>query len=662
MNILANLSKKKIMTAALLVPVLFLIFSIPVQAVHLSQDQTMNDSTQPRGAPLGIYNSQGQLLDHIDTGFMSPAYRASVNGDTREEFYPHWAGMTMANAMRDPAFDATLSVANKNVIDLIYAAAAYGLDEYNPDLENLTGLKTAREAVCFLKLYVPAEDDTNPDPCIPGNPITLLDEDVLPVTADMCLRCHTPVGWMEGRSEPPTPHFDYLRGQFWGANFVDIPDVDVTQESQSELDGIQCDFCHRTNDNFKRNSLYDNSIMANGIGGFFVYLNDPFGRGGAVEVTNDFQAQAVFCGTCHDVTNPVIKTQNTLPADIIEMQHPIERTYTEWYWSDYRDSEICQDCHQPMKFQAAQTWLLYPGLHNLWGDKMDQQWVDQGYPVSASREQEYMNAMTRNTDFMKTSANLQFVDTPQSITPGDVTVNVKVTNKAGHKLPTGFAEGRQMWIHIKAVDDVSGDTIFEDGILDPVSHELIRTPETKVYEQVVLAKGYENFKLDGNSIIDANKDGYVSHYEKEFHFVLMNYIEKDNRIPPKGFNKAAYEDDGAFIIPRDAKDTDYPNGQNWDTTPYTFNFNPTTGGTGRSTISVTATLYYQTFNTEYIEFLKETDNEPTLANGGRARNIPTGGSYSGFTTWGTALDQIYTDANYGPPVEIATKTVKIQYV
>ena len=44
-------------------------------------------------------------------------------------------------------------------------------------------------------------------------------------------------------------------------------------------------------------------------------------------------------------------------------------------------------------------------------------------------------------------------------------------------------------------------------------------------------------------------------------------IVKDNRIPPKGFNKAAYQADGAFIVPVKIPMRD---GQNWDETAYTF--------------------------------------------------------------------------------------------
>jgi hypothetical protein len=182
---------------------------------------------------------------------------------------------------------------------------------------------------------------------------------------------------------------------------------------------------------------------------------------------------------------------------------------------------------------------------------------------------------------------------------------------------------------------------------------LNRTAQTKVYEQKIEADGYEDNLLDdGFSILDANKDGNVSHEEKEFHFVLLNKIVKDNRIPPKGFNKAAYQADGAFIVPADT----YADGQNWNDTSYTFSI---PGSVGEK-IKIRATLYYQTFNKEYIEFLNHQDVEPTEIDGGRARNLPAGGDYADSPTWGSALKQLWIDVGNGPPVDMGAAKFEVE--
>ena len=89
--------------------------------------------------------------------------------------------------------------------------------------------------------------------------------------------------------------------------------------------------------------------------------------------------------------------------------------------------------------------------YDLWGD-VDRKWTlpPYNYPVLPSRQQAYMDAMQRNLQFMQQhAADIEIISSPDTIAAGQqLTVNVKVTNKTGHKLPTGFAEGRQMWIHL----------------------------------------------------------------------------------------------------------------------------------------------------------------------------------------------------------------------
>jgi hypothetical protein len=57
--------------------------------------------------------------------------------------------------MHAPSFFSTLAVANQDFINLLYAAAAQGLHTYNPSLDDLVGIGTAREVVCALNLYDP---------------------------------------------------------------------------------------------------------------------------------------------------------------------------------------------------------------------------------------------------------------------------------------------------------------------------------------------------------------------------------------------------------------------------------------------------------------------------------------------------------------------------
>lgn len=587
-----------------------------------------NDSTQPRGSATGEFNAQGQSLDPVIDGFRAPVRfdHTYVGEFDSKNSYRDWVGGMMANANRDPGFFATLNVANRDLIEFVRYLPNSDFNDFlvanklDGDVTRIGGVGGTFECLS--------------DECRAAANA----EDLLPVAADLCLRCHTPAGWMEANSEPATSSFPFLNGQFWGAKFPEMPadHLGIVGQSEAEMDGVQCDFCHRAYDNFKRESNYDASTMPAGNGGFFVELNNIFGEG--VPLPKDggetFQKSALLCGTCHDVTNPFIKTKNEVAGKTVDMLHPLERTFTEWYWSDYRNKKSCQECHKPMRFIGAQSWLLYPGLNDLWGN-LDQPWIDEGIDLTTPRAVALEDGMKENRRFMRNFANLKFIKSRKKGTAGEeVTVTVRVTNRAGHKLPTGYGEGRQMWIHIKAIDE-NGIIVFENGQLDE-NGLLVRDSQTKVYEQKIEADGY-----DPNVIIPG---------DEEFHFVLLNKIVKDNRIPPRGFNKAAYQADGAFIVPEET----YTDGQNCDDTQYTF-----TLPTMAEKVTVRATLYYQTFNKEYIDFLNSHDTEPTIANSGRARNLPVGatpphaGWAHGTPTWGGALKSIWESAGTNRTVEIA---------
>jgi hypothetical protein len=603
-----------------------------------------SDSTQPRGAPLeSALNQHGQSLDPIVDGFRAPAYRAKE----QEDSFGDWAGTMMANATRDPAFYATLSVANQDLIDLVNSLPGDPKDPETPLGK-------------FLKRNKLIGDLSR------GPDGKLQPEELLPVTGDFCLRCHSPVGWMEAHSEPPTAAFPFLKGQLWGAALRENPvdahgapkPMDASVESEGEMDGITCDFCHRLTNGSKKESRYDGSWIAAGNGGFFVERSDPFEE--EVEVEYDLLAESRSCGICHDVTNPLLKTETRINGQVPDMYHPIERTYTEWYWSGYRGEKTCQDCHEPMQFQGAQTWMIHPVLDLLWGE-VDQRWRESPYHYEVpDRSPLYLDAARRNREFLADeAAEVELLEMSSPPQAGEtITVRVKVINKAGHKLPTGFAEGRQAWIHIKVVD-VTGKVIYEDGVLDE-NGSLVRTPESKVYEQVVLAGRPEHREkedrtcYEGYPFLDRNGDSCVDEKESHFRFVLMNYIKKDNRIPPKGYKKEAFAKDGAFIIPFDPKDTDYADGQYWDITPYSFILPPDAKGP----LQITATLWYQSFSREYIQFLNEHDAEKTRKFGGRARNLPDG-PYANHKTWASALSQLWRDAGMGPPSRMGRARMEI---
>jgi hypothetical protein len=152
--------------------------------------------------------------------------------------------------------------------------------------------------------------------------------------------------------------------------------------------------------------------------------------------------------------------------------------------------------------------------------------------------------------------------------------DVKVVNHTGHKLISGYPEGRRMWLNIKWFDD-SENLIREDGaygllfdgngnpVYDPLTGSVqvesiidLHDPNTRIYEaHYGITKEWAQQLMDVNSAygdIDLSYDrinGQPDYYLKDladngnpdtvhetFHFVLNNIVIKDNRIPPYGMD------------------------------------------------------------------------------------------------------------------------------
>jgi hypothetical protein len=173
---------------------------------------------------------------------------------------------------------------------------------------------------------------------------------------------------------------------------------------------------------------------------------------------------------------------------------------------------------------------------------------------------------------------------PTAGTAGTLALSVRVTNLSGHKLPTGYSEGRRMWLDVQ-VRDAANALVAESGAYDAASGVLTADPQARIYEV-----------LQGiwNGTACAVADGAD---RALFHFVLNDCIAKDNRIPPLGFSGGADLETQPVLA-------NYGSGarlNNYDDAPYSFAL---PAGTSLP-VSVSATLYYQTASKPYVEFLRD---------------------------------------------------------
>jgi hypothetical protein len=181
------------------------------------------------------------------------------------------------------------------------------------------------------------------------------------------------------------------------------------------------------------------------------------------------------------------------------------------------------------------------------------------------------NAKARNIQMLRDASDLE-------VTQQGNNLKVRVTNQSGHKLPSGYPEGRRMWVNVRFLN-AKGVLVAERGAYDLQSATLIAA-DTKVYE----ARHGSTPEVAAAAGIPAGEN---------FHLVLANTKFKDNRIPPRGFTNAAFAADGCGPV-----DYTYADGQYWDDTLYAIPAEAT---------QAVVTLNYQTSSREYMEFLRDTN-------------------------------------------------------
>ena len=445
---------------------------------------------------------------------------------------------------------------------------------------------------------------------------------------EFCLRCHMPRGWLHGNSTPS----------------------DGSAMTPEDQEGVQCEVCHRMVDpvyepdispsrDITVHNNITSSITTMGSGSLIVdpqdYRRGPFdivtdlGRDPHTAFDNaqdtlqsPFHQEANFCGSCHDINNPLLSWDETrgeywpndmdVPAPDLNDLFPIERTFTEWRLSEYNTPtgiyapqfggnkthvSTCQDCHmRDVTGVAGDVFGEHiqrddMPMHDLTGANT---WVPQIIPqhpvFSATFQAEPERVEALQAGIERARYMLQNAATVTAIRQDDELL-VTVVNESGHKLPSGYVEGRRMWLQVDGYN-ADGDLIYASGTYTEATGEL---------------EGYH--QVGSNLKVYESLHGLTPDYAAElglpagnsFHFILNNDIIFDNRIPPRGFEFNAFAAAGAAPYTNSLPDsTRYADDQYWDTTTYQLPAEVVTG---------TVRLMHQVVSKEYVEFLR--DNSPT---------------------------------------------------
>lgn len=491
---------------------------------------------------------------------------------------PHstWAGSMMANATRDPLFWAALDVANHDV----------------------------------------------------------------PGVGDFCLRCHAPVAWYGGRVRktgvPASPTVNGENGCRLTGSLID------QDHGNNDYAGLSCHFCHRADDVGPQG-------QATMIGNGRLWVDDAtscstatgnhagpcrkgpyrYAPGAATGPPphgwehSRYLGSSEFCGSCHDVSTPdtsagPLKTLKLADGSDSGLPFPIERTFGEWRASAYADplfadgfdgsaptlpnavgpDRSCQDCHMRKSADPLARACVMEAPGSRAGQLPVHEFTGANYWVPRILRDEYgigrAGAYDRTIGWAEQTLSQRTASVETAITAfagagSPLQLRVRVTNRAGHKLPTGYAEGRRMWLHLR-VHDGDGNTIFESGAYDSNTGALARDPQLRLYEAL---QGQWNRNGDDRcDVADGNG-------RELFHFALNDCIAVDNRIPPQGFRGG--NDLALRPVGREYPETSPGVLAHWDDASYTV---PVDAATPMP-LTVTATLRFQIASREYIQFLRD---------------------------------------------------------
>lgn len=225
-----------------------------------------------------------------------------------------------------------------------------------------------------------------------------------------------------------------------------------------------------------------------------------------------------------------------------------------------------------------------------------------------------------------------------------------VQNNTGHKLISGFPEGRRMFVNIKAYQ--GGSLVYEVNPYDAAAGTLKGLDYAYIADQGL--PDPQPLGADETYVGDLVYEMHPSSTDltgenHTFHFALATNRDKDNRIPPKGFGMGQ---DGNFSQEEVNKRLSMPVGVTYTEAEFAGGYDAISLSIPLNADSVEVNLYYQTTSREYIEFLRDeingngnltlSDPNPDTPNVNESYLIQTDPFFDQLAAWGNTIWDLWT--------------------
>ena len=360
-----------------------------------------------------------------------------------------------------------------------------------------------------------------------------------------CAACHMPMA--ERMSEAAGHQIDV---------FAQLPfsDLNLSDDRRLASDGVSCTVCHQiAKDKLGTPESFNGEFVVAGPNAAGVrQVQGPYaidaGRRRIMQSVTGYEQveaphikQSELCATCHTLI-----TEAFGPDGKVIGRLPEQMNYQEWQHSAFNaEKASCQSCHMPRSTGPVRIASVLgdyrDGLsqHAFVGGNAFMLRLFSRYRaelgVEALPSELAATAAATVRQLQQDTATLT-VGRPE-LSGGSLAFDVDVKNLTGHKFPTGYP-ARRTWLHV-AVRDGSGRAVFESGAIgadgaiagndsdadatrfEPHYEEISRPDQVQIYEPIL---------------------GDPAGKPTTGLLTATQYL-KDNRLLPRGFDKATAQAD-----------------------------------------------------------------------------------------------------------------------
>jgi len=361
------------------------------------------------------------------------------------------------------------------------------------------------------------------------------------VINDKCTRCHAPMANFEARKKGEP--LQILDGGFLSANHA---------RHDEALNGVSCTLCHQIMNSPDLGTLsrFTGQYEINGTKTIYGPYTNPFANPmimhtGYTPVYSEHIKSSKLCATCHNLKTPYVDQFGKVLSTTPESEFPEQMPYSEWEHSDFASvtPRSCQQCHMsrtdgvkistmPMMLSARNDFAIHEFVG---GNKLMLDIFNNNKQQLGVLSSNFEETIQKTQAQLNKSATIETV--AQTLANNTLDFSLKINARTGHKLPSAYPS-RRVVLHV-TVKDAQGNIVFESGKINAngsiqgVDADVDRTTFEPHYDLITSPEQVQVYEaIMGDTI------GQVT-------YTLLRGAQylKDNRLLPKGFNKATAPND-----------------------------------------------------------------------------------------------------------------------